>query len=55
MSDVTQVLAAVQMAHERPGQTLNATALVHEAYLRLVGEQQFANRNHFFRVAAEAY
>ena len=47
-------LAAAQMAHERPGQTLNATALVHEAYLRLVGEQQFANRSHFFRVAAEA-
>jgi len=47
-------LAAAQMAHERPGQTLNATALVHEAYLRLVGEQHFANRSHFFRVAAEA-
>lgn len=47
-------LAAAQLAHERPGQTLNATALVHEAYLRLVGEQQFANRSHFFRVAAEA-
>lgn len=47
-------IAAAQMAHERPGQTLNATALVHEAYLRLVGEQHFANRSHFFRVAAEA-
>jgi len=47
-------MAAAQMAHERPGQTLNATALVHEAYLRLVGEQHFANRSHFFRVAAEA-
>lgn len=47
-------LAAAQMAHERPGQTLNATALVHEAYLRLVGYQHFANRSHFFRVAAEA-
>ena len=47
-------LAAAQMAHERPGHSLNATALVHEAYLRLVGEQHFANRSHFFRVAAEA-
>ncbi len=47
-------LAAAQMAHEQPGQTLNATALVHEAYLRLVGVQHFANRSHFFRVAAEA-
>jgi RNA polymerase sigma factor (TIGR02999 family) len=47
-------LAAAQMAHEKPGQTLDATALVHEAYLRLVGEQQFANRRHFFAAAAEA-
>lgn len=47
-------LAAAQMAREQPGQTLDATALVHEAYLRLVGEQQFADRSHFFRVAAEA-
>jgi RNA polymerase sigma factor (TIGR02999 family) len=47
-------LAAAQMAREQPGQTLDATALVHEAYLRLVGDQQFANRRHFFGAAAEA-
>ena len=50
-------LAAEKMAREQPGQTLQATALVHEAYLRLVdgSEQQlFANRRHFFAAAAEA-
>src|SRR5262245_867579 len=50
-------LAAVMMAHEKPGQTLQATALVHEAYLRLVDQehaQQWDNRRHFFAVAAEA-
>jgi RNA polymerase sigma factor (TIGR02999 family) len=47
-------LAAAQMAREKPGQTLDATALVHEAYLRLVGDQHFANRRHFFAAAAEA-
>jgi RNA polymerase sigma factor (TIGR02999 family) len=47
-------LAAAQMAREKPGQTLDATALVHEAYLRLVGDHSFADRRHFFRVAAEA-
>src|SRR5215813_1414343 len=47
-------LAARALAHERPGQTLDATALVHEAYLRLVGDQQFANRRHFFAAAAQA-
>ena len=47
-------LAARQLAQEAPGQTLQATALVHEAYLRLVGDQQFANRRHFFSAAAEA-
>jgi RNA polymerase sigma factor (TIGR02999 family) len=50
-------LAAAQLAREKPGQTLDATALVHEAYLRLAGpreEQQFANRRHFFAAAAEA-
>jgi RNA polymerase sigma factor (TIGR02999 family) len=50
-------LAGQQIARERPGQTLDATALVHEAYLRLVdrSEQQlFANRRHFFAAAAEA-
>ena len=47
-------LAAAQMACEKPGQTLDATALVHEAYLRLVGDQHFDNRRHFFAAAAEA-
>ena len=47
-------LAAAQMAHEKPGQTLNATALVHEAYLRLIGDQRFEDRRHFFAAAAEA-
>src|SRR5262245_20982054 len=50
-------LATRQMAREKPGQTLNATALVHEAYLRLVDQshpQLFANRRHFFAAAAEA-
>jgi RNA polymerase sigma factor (TIGR02999 family) len=50
-------LAAAKMAHERPGQTLQATALVHEAYLRLLdGEQarQWNSRGHFFAAAAEA-
>jgi RNA polymerase sigma factor (TIGR02999 family) len=45
------------LAHEKPGQTLQATALVHEAYLRLVGAsgvQQWNNRGHFFAAAAEA-
>jgi RNA polymerase sigma factor (TIGR02999 family) len=46
--------AAALLAREKPGQTLQATALVHEAYLRLVGEQHFANRLHFFAAAAEA-
>jgi RNA polymerase sigma factor (TIGR02999 family) len=52
--DELRKLAAQQLSHERPGQTLNATALVHEAYLRLVGDQQFANRSHFFAAAAQA-
>src|SRR4051794_11185696 len=47
-------LAAAKMAQESPGQTLQATALVHEAYLRLVGDQHFAGRSHFFAAAAEA-
>jgi RNA polymerase sigma factor (TIGR02999 family) len=42
------------MAAERPGHTLDATALVHEAYLRLVGDQKFDGRGHFFAAAAEA-
>jgi RNA polymerase sigma factor (TIGR02999 family) len=52
--DELRRLAAAQMAREKPGQTLDATGLVHEAYLRLVGEQAFANRRHFFAAAAEA-
>jgi len=50
-------LAAARLAHERPGQTLEATALVHDAYLRLVGpanSQGFDNRGHFFAAAGEA-
>jgi RNA polymerase sigma factor (TIGR02999 family) len=52
--DELRKLAARQMAQERPGQTLDATALVHEAYLRLLGDQRFENRRHFFAAAAEA-
>jgi RNA polymerase sigma factor (TIGR02999 family) len=52
--DELRKLAAGHMANEAPGHTLDATALVHEAYLRLVGEQQFANRRHFFAAAADA-
>jgi RNA polymerase sigma factor (TIGR02999 family) len=52
--DELRGLAAAQLAGERPGQTLNATALVHEAYVRLVGDPAYADRRHFFRVAAEA-
>jgi RNA polymerase sigma factor (TIGR02999 family) len=52
--DELRGLAAAQLASERPGQTLDATALVHEAYLRLVGDRSFADRSHFFRIAAEA-
>lgn len=49
-----RMLAAAKLAQEKPGQTLDATALVHEAYLRLVGDQQFDGRGHFFAAAAEA-
>ena len=52
--DELRSFAAAQMSREKPGQTLNATALVHEAYLRLIGDQQFENRRHFFAAAAEA-
>jgi len=52
--DELRKLAAAKLAHEKPGQTLQATALVHEAYLRLAGNQQFANRRHFFAAAAQA-
>jgi len=49
-------LAAQKMSHEKPGQTLQATALVHEAYIRLVGsvEQNWQGKTHFFAAAAEA-
>jgi RNA polymerase sigma factor (TIGR02999 family) len=50
-------LAAAKLAHEAPGHTLQPTALVHEAYLRLVGtadEQRWNSRGHFFGAAAEA-
>src|SRR6187200_2855970 len=50
-------LAAVRLAEEKSGQTLQATALVHEAYLRLVGTEQsqdWNGRGHFFGAAAEA-
>jgi RNA polymerase sigma factor (TIGR02999 family) len=49
-------LARARMARETPGQTLTPTALVHEAYLRLVGDRQpeWANRAHFFAAAAQA-
>lgn len=50
-------LAAEKMSHEKPGQTIQATALVHEAYLRLVNQKtalQWHSRGHFFAAAAEA-
>ena len=51
-----RILAARKLSKEIPGQTLQATALVHEAYLRLVGDepQSWDNRGHFFAAAAEA-
>jgi RNA polymerase sigma factor (TIGR02999 family) len=55
--DELRKLAAARLASEAPGQTLDATALVHEAYLRLVGptnDRAFANRKHFFVAASEA-
>ena len=60
--DELRRLAAQKLAQERPGQTLEATALVHEAYVRLVdrretacsGEQHWENRRHFFAAAAES-
>ena len=49
-------LAAQKISHEPPGQTLQATALVHEAYIKLVGSEDraFSGRTHFFAAAAEA-
>jgi RNA polymerase sigma factor (TIGR02999 family) len=55
--DELRLLAAHRLAHEQPGQTLQATALVHEAYLRLVGAEQgqpWDGRRHFFAAVAEA-
>ena len=55
--DELRRLAAARLAGERPGDTLQATALVHEAYLRLVGPadaSRWENRGHFFSAAAEA-
>jgi RNA polymerase sigma factor (TIGR02999 family) len=54
--DELRKLAAQRLADEKPGQTLQATALVHEAYLRLVGPQEteWNGRGHFFAAAAEA-
>jgi RNA polymerase sigma factor (TIGR02999 family) len=55
--DELRRLAAQKLANEQPGQTLQATALVHEAYLRLVGGEQtrdWDGRGHFFAAAAEA-
>ncbi len=55
--DELRKLASAQMGKERPGQTLEATALVHEAYVRLVDikrAQQWKSRGHFFAAAAEA-
>ena len=55
--DELRKLAAAKLAYEKPGQTLQATALVHEAYLRLVDvekAQQWDSRGHFFAAAAEA-
>jgi RNA polymerase sigma factor (TIGR02999 family) len=52
--DELRRLAAARLARERPGQTLDATGLVHEAFLRLVGDRTFAGARHFFAAAAEA-
>jgi RNA polymerase sigma factor (TIGR02999 family) len=57
--DELRKIAAARLAHEKPGQTLQATALVHEAYLRLVGPidsdpQRWASQGHFFAAAAES-
>src|SRR5688500_12130989 len=54
--DELRKLAATKLAQETPGQTLQATALVHEGYLRLVGDRPspWCSRGHFFAAAAEA-
>ena len=52
--DELRKLAAAKLASERPGQTLDATALVHEAFLKLGGERSFATRSDYLRAAAQA-
>src|SRR4029453_8125216 len=55
--DELRILAAARLANEKPGQTLQATALVHDAYIRLVDRdrvQRWDSRGHFFAAAAEA-
>jgi RNA polymerase sigma factor (TIGR02999 family) len=52
--DELRKLAAVKMANEKPGHSLDATALVHEAYIKLTGARSFESRSHFLRAAAEA-
>src|SRR5262245_61977511 len=55
--DELRQLAAAKLAQEKPGQTLDATALVHEAYVRLVGQdapRSYKDRSHFFAAAATA-
>ena len=55
--DELRKLASQKLAHEKPGQTLQATALVHEAFLRLVDAEhagRWDNRRHYFTAAAEA-
>lgn len=55
--DQLRALARQRLSHEKPGQTLQATALVHEAYLRMVGndnQQSWESRGHFFAAAAES-
>ena len=52
--DELRKLAASKLAHEQSGQTLQPTALVHEAWLRLIGDQSFEGHGHFFAAAAEA-
>lgn len=52
--DELRQLAAARMANEKPGHTLNATALVHEAYLRLTGSRSYESKSHFLRAAAES-
>ena len=54
--DELRKLAVVRMANEKPGQTLQPTALVHEAWLKIAGDghEHFANRRHFFKAAAGA-